>query len=108
MQPRVLLDECLPKKLKREVMGALVVTVQEMGWSSKKNGELMQLARSHFDVFLTADQNLRYQQNVAYADIGVIVLVASNNRIETLRPLIPQIQHALTIIKAGEVIEIEG
>ncbi len=55
---RVLLDECLPRKLKREFIDCEVFTVPEMGWSSKKNGELMQAARERFDVFITADQNL--------------------------------------------------
>jgi predicted nuclease of predicted toxin-antitoxin system len=67
MPIRILLDECLPKKLKRELRDYTVATVQEMGWSSEKNGELMRLARDRFDVFLTADQNLQYQQNLAYA-----------------------------------------
>ena len=85
--PRVLLDECLPKKLKREFVDCAVSTVTEMGWAGTKNGELMKVAHDLFDVFVTADQNLQYQQNLSYADIGVIVLVALNNRIETLAPL---------------------
>ena len=87
--PRVLLDECLPKKLKREFVDCAVSTVTEMGWAGTKNGELMKVARDLFDVSVTADQNLQYQQNLSYADIGVIVLVALNNRIETLAPLMP-------------------
>lgn len=105
---RVLLDECLPKKLKREFINCVVSTVPEMGWAGKKNGELMKAARSQFQVFVTADQNLRYQQNLAYADVGVVVLVADNNRIETLAPLMPQVNEALQTIAAGQVIEIEA
>lgn len=60
---RVLIDECLPKKLKYEFTGCVAVTVQEMGWSSKKNGELMEVARGQVDVLVTADQNWKYQQN---------------------------------------------
>lgn len=108
MQRRVLLDECLPKKLKRELPDHVVAMVQEMGWSGRKNGELMQLARGQFEVFLTSDQNLRYQQNLAYADVGVIVLVAPTNRIEALQPLMPQVNQVLPTIKAGEVIEVEA
>lgn len=107
MQRRVLLDECLPKKLKRELPNHAVAMVQEMGWSGKKNGELMKLARDQFEVFITGDQNLRYQQNLAYADVGVIVLIAPNNRIETLKPLMPQVNQLLLTIKAGDVIELE-
>ena len=104
---RVLLDECLPKKLKREFVDCVVFTVPEMGWAGKKNGELMKVAHGQFDVFVTADQNLQYQQNLAYADVGVIVLVAINNRIETLAPLMPQVNEVLKSIAAGQVIEIE-
>jgi len=104
---RVLLDECLPKKIKREFVDCVVSTVPEMGWAGKKNGELMKVAHDQFDVFVTADQNLRYQQNLSYADIGVIVLVAVNNRIETLAPLMPQVNEALKSIAAGQVVEIK-
>jgi hypothetical protein len=61
---RVLLDECLPRKLKRSIVGHNIATVQERGWSSKKNGELFRLMDDTVDVFLTSDQNLRYQQNL--------------------------------------------
>lgn len=107
MPRRVLLDECLPKKLKRALPNHIVAMVQEMGWSGKKNGELMKLAHGQFEVFLTSDQNLRYQQNLAYADVGVIVLIAPTNRIEALQPLMPQVNQVLPAIKAGEVIEIK-
>jgi hypothetical protein len=57
---RVLLDECLPKRLKRELVGHDTRTAPEMGWSSKRNGELLALAVGVFDVFITADRNLSY------------------------------------------------
>lgn len=76
----VLLDECLPRKLKREFTGQHVATVPEMGWASIKNGALLRLAESAFDVFITADQNLQYQQNLHSSVIGIIVLIAPNNR----------------------------
>ncbi len=103
---RVLLDECLPKKLKSEFAGCIVWTVVEKGWSGKKNGELMALAAPEFDVFVTADQNLRFQQNLAYAEIGVLVLMASNTRVETLSPLLPQVNRALASVEAGRILEI--
>ena len=59
---RVLLDECLPRRLKRELVGHDTRTAPEMGWASKSNGELLALAVDHFDVFLTADRNLSHQQ----------------------------------------------
>ncbi len=100
-------DECLPKRLKREFPTHVVAMVQEMGWSGKKNGELMKLTHGQFDIFITGDQNLRYQQNLVYADVGVIVLVTINNRIETLKPLMRQVNQILPTIKAGKVIELQ-
>ena len=62
---RILLDECLPKRLKRDLVGHEARTVPEMGWASKKNGELLVLAEAGFDVFLTVDRNLSFQQDIA-------------------------------------------
>jgi predicted nuclease of predicted toxin-antitoxin system len=100
---RVLLDECLPRRLKRELLGHDVRTAPEMGWASKTNGELLALAAADFDVFLTSDRNLSYQQNVAAFDVAVIVLVARSNRMDDLRPLVPRILEALVTAKAGTV-----
>ncbi len=61
---RVLLDECLPKKLKRDIEADFAQTVPEAGWASKKNGELLRLAATNFDVLLTNDQNMEHQQNL--------------------------------------------
>ena len=58
---KVLLDECVPRKLKREIANHEVVTVTEQGWSGIENGELLKLAATEFDVFLTVDQNLSFQ-----------------------------------------------
>ena len=105
---RVLLDECLPKRLKIELAGHEARTAPEMGWASKRNGELLALAIGRFDVFLTADRNLSYQQDVAAFDIAVVVLVARSNRFEDLRQLAPQILEALptaarrAVTKIGE------
>jgi hypothetical protein len=72
-----------------------------MGWSGKSNGELLALAAAEFDVFLTSDRNLSYQQNVARFDIAVIVLVAPSNSIDDPRPLAPRILAALPRAQAG-------
>lgn len=77
---RVLLDECLPRRLKRELPGHDVRTAPEMGWAGKSNGELLALAARDFDVFLTTDRNLSFQQNVSAVDIAVVVLVAASAR----------------------------
>ena len=100
---KVLLDECLPKKLKREVEADEVSTVPEAGWASKQNGELLRLAEANFDVLLTNDQNLEHQQDLKKFDLAIIVLVAPTNDIEDLKPLMPAVNKALKTIKAGEI-----
>ena len=82
---RILLDESLPRRLRGVFTGHDVVTVVEAGWSGAKNGELLQLASMHFDLFVTADQNLQYQQNLDVLPIAVAVLVAGDTRFESLR-----------------------
>ncbi|MBE9188650.1 DUF5615 family PIN-like protein [Microcoleus sp. LEGE 07076] len=104
---RILLDECVPRPLKRELTDYEVRTVVEMGWAGKKNGELLKLMmQESFTILLTADQNLRYQQNLQQAGVAVIVMVAPSNRLPDLLPLIPSVCSALIRIAAGEVIEV--
>jgi hypothetical protein len=100
---RVLLDECLPRRLKRELVGHDVKTAPEMGWASKRNGELLDVAVSRFDVFLTADRNLSYQQNVSAFDIAVVVLAARSNRLDDLRPLVPRLLEVLPMAQRRAV-----
>jgi predicted nuclease of predicted toxin-antitoxin system len=100
---RVLLDECVPRRFRRELPQYEVQTVPEMGWASKENGELLQLAQSRFDVFVTTDQRLSYQQSVASVAIAVVVLVARRNKFEFLRPLVPELQRVLHEVRPGEV-----
>jgi hypothetical protein len=78
-----------------------------MGWAGKKNGELLALiATDGFEVLLTVDQNIRYQQNLVAAGVAVVVLVAATNRLADLLPLVPSALAALTAIKPGDVVEI--
>lgn len=102
----VLLDECLPRKLKYELPGHHVLTVPEMGWAGTRNGELLRLAETAFDVFITADQNVTYQQNLRSAALSIVILAASNNRLETLRPLMSKVAQALATIQPGDLIRI--
>lgn len=102
----VLIDECLPKKLKRELTGHTVFTVQEKGWAGMKNGELLLQAEKEFNVWVTADQNIENQQNLTHFDIAVVVLVAPRNALEALLPLIPQLQEVLQAIQPQEIIYI--
>ena len=105
---KVLLDECVPRKLRLELIGHEVFTVTERGWSGIKNGKLLALAEAEFDVFLTVDQNLKYQQKLKDFNIGVLLLVARNNRLKTLLPLMPQATEALENIRAGDFIRLGG
>ncbi len=100
---RPLLDESLPRGLKRHFVGHDVATVPEMGWAGMSNGELLHTAESAFDVFVTADQNLEYQQHLEGFDLGVLVLCAVRTRIDDLIPLIPDAEKALSSIQAGEI-----
>jgi hypothetical protein len=101
----VLLDECVPRRLRRELIEHDVLTVTEQGWSGIKNGKLLALAEVEFDVFLTVDQNLKYQQNLRAFKIGIILLVARNNRLKTLLPLMLEtrleVQRALGFFNRG-------
>ncbi len=105
---RILLDECVPRPLKRELADYEIRTVVEMGWSGKKNGELLRLMNQEgFTILLTTDQNLRYQQNLEQVGVAVVVLVARSNRLSDLVPLVPGVRSVLSTITPGEVIEVE-
>lgn len=106
---RILLDECVPRPVRRELAGHDVHTVQSMGWSGKKNGELLALmVPDGFEVFVTVDQNLSYQQNLRAAKVAVIVLVAPTNRLSDLLPLMPSVRAALTTIQPGDLVEVRA
>ena len=91
----LLLDECLDQRLARELPGHFVRTVPQMGGAGIKNGRLMGLAEQQFDVFITVDRNLSFQQNLPKFSIAVIVLHAPTNRLVDLKPLAPSILEAL-------------
>ncbi len=103
---KMLLDECVPRKLGRELTDHEVFTVTERGWSGIKNGNLLALAAPEFNVFLTVDQNLKYQQNLKNFSIAIILLTARNNRLKTLLPLMPEVREALSKIAKGDLVHI--
>lgn len=104
---KVLLDECLPRRLKRELSGHQVFTVPEMGWAGVKNGALLRLIQdAAFDVFVTIDGNLTYQQNLRNMNLAIIVLSAPDNTIESLRPLAPGILAAMSQLSPCESIRV--
>jgi hypothetical protein len=98
---KVLLDECIDWRLSRDIVGHEVKTARQMGWSAIKNGELLALASDHFEVFVTVDRNLSFQQNLGSLPIAVIVLQARTNRLAELRPLVPSLLAAIESAKPG-------
>ena len=104
---RILIDECLPKRLKQELFEHTVFTVQEKGWAGLKNGELLSKAEDEFDVWVTADQNIESQQNLRRFDIAVVVLIAPRNRLELFLPLMPQLHKVLENIQSHQIVYIE-
>src|SRR5436305_14802492 len=95
---RVLLYECVPKRLRRALAGHAVRTVPQEGWAGKKNGELLGLmSAAGFEVLLTVDQGVPHQQNLAAARVAVVVMVGPSNQLADLAPLVPGV---LTVLGA--------
>ena len=105
---RVLLDECVPRGLRSELAGHEVKTIAEVGWAGVKNGALLERAVSQFDVLLTVDRNVEYQQNFAGLKLAVVVIEASSNDIAVLRPLVPAVLNAISNAKPGTVTHVRG
>ncbi len=101
---RVLLDECVTRYLKRDFTGHQVLTIEEAGFKGLKNGQLLQVASGKYDVLVTVDQNLQYQQNLKTLAIAIIVLKAERSTYPMLKPLMPQVLETLEKIKSGEII----
>ena len=99
----MLLDECVDRRLAENILGHEVVTVPDAGWAALRNGELLGRAERKFDVFITVDRNLSFQQDLSRFSVAVIVLGARSNRIADLRALIPQLLKILPTAKRGEV-----
>jgi len=100
---RILLDENLDWRLARDLRGHEVESVSRLGWSGIKNGELLSRAEKQFDVLLTMDSNMQYQQNIANFDIALVVLQAASNRLADTRSLMPQVMAVLPTVKPGTV-----
>ena len=99
---KVLLDECVDRRFAKELYGYFVKTVPQMGWATIKNGELLALAEKGFDVFITVDRNLSFQQNLPKFNIAVLVLKAHSNRLADLKPLAPKVLSVLPSLKKGK------
>jgi hypothetical protein len=98
---KLLLDECIDRRLAKDLGGHDVRTVPQMGWAGIKNGALLTLAEDEFDVFITVDRNLSFQQNLPKFNIAVIVLHATSNRLADLKPLAPKILATLPTLTKG-------
>ena len=96
---RLLLDESVPARLRRHLPSHSVRTVVEMGWSGVKNGDLLRLGAASFDVFITVDKNLPYQQSLATLPLAVIVLDAQSNDLPALLPLVPKLEATLSNVQ---------
>jgi len=106
---RVLIDECLPAGLRESVaaMGHECETVRRAGYGAKKNGELLSLMEGRWDVLLTNDRNIKYQQNMSGRNVSILILRAKSNRIQELLPLMPACAQALLSVLPGTVTEVE-
>ena len=105
---RILLDEDLPRRLGALLNGHEATTVQRSGWAGIKNGKLLALAATQFDVFLTMDQNIEFQQNLFTLPIAILVIEAISNRIDHLKPLVPEILKKLNHIQPKSLQKVSG
>jgi predicted nuclease of predicted toxin-antitoxin system len=104
---RVLLDENLPRRLAPYLAGDHdIQTVQSKGWTGKRNGELLRLAESDFDVFLTMDRGLEYQQNLSSFILAIVLIRAKSNRLSDLLPIVPLIQDSIKNAAAGQLVQV--
>lgn len=104
---RILIDECLNWRLSRALTGHYAVSAQKMGWSGIKNGKLLALAvENSFDVFLTGDRNLSFQQNLTESSIAIVVLEAEGVQLHHTLPLMPKVLAILPELKPGTVVRV--
>ena len=103
---RVLLDECLPRKLKSELRDHEIRTAPEMGWAGVENGELLRQAAGKFDVFVTVDRRLQFRQDLPRFEIGVVIVSSLSNELRQLLSLVPQILEAIDDVRHGEIVRV--
>ncbi|MBD2663344.1 hypothetical protein B6N60_03221 [Richelia sinica FACHB-800] len=103
---KLILDECIDRRLTKEFIGYEIKTVPQMGWEGTKNGKLLALIEKEFDIFITVDRNLSFQQNLSQFNIAVVVLQAKSNRLMDLKPLVPKILDILSTVVKGQAVVI--
>ena len=101
---KLLLDECVDRRFASELESLFVKTVPQMGWAGIKNGELLRKAEQEFDVFVTVDRNLSFQQDIGKFEIAVILLKSKSNRLVDLKPFAPKILGTVPNIRKGALI----
>ena len=105
---RVLLDECIDRRLSSDIVGHKVHTVSQMGWAGMINGDLLALADGDFEVFVTVDRNLSFQQDLPRFRVAVIVLEGRSNRLADLQPLVPRLLEAIPRAERGRATWLKG
>ena len=98
----------MPSRFARALVGHEVRSVTEMGWGGRQNGELLRLAEREFDVFLTVDRNLSFQQDVNQFQIAVIVLIATSNQLRALEPMVKDVLAVCPYVMPGQVVKVGG
>ncbi|MGH7493707.1 MAG: DUF5615 family PIN-like protein [bacterium] len=101
---KILLDECTPRLVKKQLPQFIIHTVQEMGWAGIKNGRLLNLAEGQFDILVSTDKNLPNQQNLSGKRLAVIIL--PSNKVPIVAQLIPALERSLKVIHPGTFLEI--
>jgi len=105
---RILLDEMMSRKLGRELADHEVSTVQREGWAGLTNRTLLDAIASHFDVFITMDKGMRYQQHLTDRPFGIIEVRAISNAMRALLPAVPRIRAAIQTIQPGDIVTISA
>jgi len=103
---RVLFDENVPRKLRRDLPDFSIRTAQEQGWSAFKNGQLLALAVRAFEVLVTIDQRMKYQQNLQKLPIGIVVIDTRDTRFESIRAHVEELREAISRVGPGEMISV--
>jgi len=100
----VLFDACVPRPLRKHLPGIDIKTAYEMGWAHLLNGHLLRTAQQDFDVLLTVDRGIRYQQPAHEFEIGIVIVLVFNNNVKSFLPLLDEIREAISRVKPGEVL----
>lgn len=105
---KLLLDECVTRDIKADLAGHEVHTIEDAGLKGLENGDLLKAAAGLYEVLITVDQNIPYQQNVVELPFAILILAGKRNSYAHLKPLMPRALAALETIMPGTVVLIEA